>query len=317
MNRGLRVIATWSPPGAFVALTAIVAAFAVTGAFADNVDQSDIGARYAWGENVGWMKARPAAEAYGAGGTGLQVTDTDVLGYLWGENIGWVNFSCQNDASCGGAAGNWGVKNDGAGNLSGYAWGENVGWINFSCATNSTCGTVSYGVTITMPAAFQYLRDWGKFSGKAWGENIGWINFGDGAGLPASVAIQTGWPDSDGDGCRDSREGAFALDQWNPWDFYNVPVPALFAAPNPLTAVHDATVGASDAQAVFGYFKKAAKTGSTEYEQDLNNNGIKDGIEYDRSVIIGQPGASGPPNGTISASDAQLSFAQFKKSYKC
>ncbi|TAK67400.1 MAG: hypothetical protein EPO22_02965 [Dehalococcoidia bacterium] len=103
----------------------------------------------------------------------------------------------------------------------------------------------------------------------------------------------------------------------NPWDFYSVPVPALFAAPNPLAAVHDNTVAASDAQAVFAYFKVSAKDGSAEYEQDLNANGIKDGWEYDRSVIADAPGVAGPANGVISAADAQLAFAQFTLGFKC
>jgi len=55
--------------------------------------------------------------------------------------------------------------------------------------------------------------------------------------------------------------------------------------------------------------------GSPEYEQDLNGNGIADGIEYDRSFVA--PGASGPPDGVIGALDAQLAFAQFKMGYRC
>jgi hypothetical protein len=93
------------------------------------------------------------------------------------------------------------------------------------------------------------------------------------------------------------------------------PVPALFAAPDPLSASKDASVSASDAQAVFAYFKKAAKTGSPEYEQDLNGNGVKDGFEYDRSYL--GPAQTGPPDGIVSASDAQLAFAQFKLGYAC
>ena len=77
----------------------------------------------------------------------------------------------------------------------------------------------------------------------------------------------------------------------------------------------DSTVAVGDAQAVYAYFKQGAKTGTTIYEQDLNRNGIKDGIEYDRSVV--GPGHSGPPNGTITATDAQLAFAQFKNGYHC
>jgi hypothetical protein len=121
--------------------------------------------------------------------------------------------------------------------------------------------------------------------------------------------------DDDNDGCSDVKEPALTLDPLYAWDFYSVPVPSLFAAPNPLVVFRDSAVSASDAQAVFAYFKAGAKTGQPEYEQDLNANGIKDGVEYDRTVV--GPGKSGPPDGVVSASDAQLAFAQFKAGYHC
>ena len=127
--------------------------------------------------------------------------------------------------------------------------------------------------------------------------------------------VQTGAPDSDSDGCRDSKELGYGLDPWNKWDFYSVPVPALFSAADPTTDFRDRFLSASDAQAVFAYFKKAAKTGTLEYEQDLNLNGIKDGIEYDRTFV--SPAKSGPPDGFISAQDAQLAFAEFKLNHNC
>jgi hypothetical protein len=218
VSRRLGAIATWSPLAMVVTLCTIVAAFAATGASADNIDQSNSGARYAWGENIGWLKARPSAEAYGAGGIGLHVTDTDVLGYAWGENIGWVNFNCENDATCTGAAGNWGVHNDGAGNLSGYAWSENAGWISFSCSNLASCGTVAYGVTIAMPGTYDYLADWGVFSGYAWAENLGWISFNCSNDLTCGAvqyAMQTGWPNSSGDGYTDTQHIALGKDPFS------------------------------------------------------------------------------------------------------
>ena len=200
---------------ALAGLLAALLALAVTGAFAGNVDQNNTGVRYAWGENIGWLSARPGAEAYGAGGSGLHVTDTDVLGYAWGENIGWVNFSCKNDATCAGAAGDWGVHNDGAGQLTGYAWSENAGWISFSCANLASCGTVSYGVSIAMPGTSDYLNDWGVFSGYAWAENLGWISFNCQNELSCGTvqyAMQTGWPSSSGDGYTDAQHVALGKD---------------------------------------------------------------------------------------------------------
>jgi hypothetical protein len=199
-------------------VAAMLMAAVIKVASADNTDQNNDGSRYAYGENVGWLKARPASEPYGPGGAGMQVSDTDVTGYLWGENIGWVNLSCKNDSTCGGSAGNWGVKNNGAGQLSGYAWGENVGWISFSCQNNpSTCAsTGSYGVTINNYTVHVEHAQAGKLSGYAWGENIGWLSFSCvNTGSCASTGnyqVQTGAPDSDGDGYTDAEEIALGKD---------------------------------------------------------------------------------------------------------
>jgi hypothetical protein len=141
---------------------------------------------------------------------------------------------------------------------------------------------------------------------------------GDGLGNSYETSIGTSplVADTDGDGCGDGKELTFAtLNPTNPWDFFSVPVPALFAAPDPTVVFKDSAVAAQDAQAVFAYFKAGAHTGTMKYEQDLNLNGVKDGIEYDRSVV--GPAHSGPPDGTVSATDAQLAFAQFKLGYHC
>ncbi len=123
-----------------------------------------------------------------------------------------------------------------------------------------------------------------------------------------------------GDGCPDAEEpskniGGVPLSGSTPWDFYSVPVPALFAAPSPTTTFRTSTISAGGAQAVFGYFKKAAKAGNVYYEQDLNKNGVADGLEYDRKVS-----GTGPtlgPDGVIGAAEAQKAFAEFKVSLKC
>lgn len=125
--------------------------------------------RYAWGENVGWVNFN----SYGGGAT---VSDTGVIGYLWLENIGWVHLDYDdtpgavNDSST-----NWGVTNDGNGNLSGYAWSENAGWINFH-PTHSQ---------VTISGSF--------FSGYAWSENFGWIRMDH---AQASYRPITTWGDN-------------------------------------------------------------------------------------------------------------------------
>ncbi|MHC4575492.1 MAG: hypothetical protein ACYS76_15430 [Planctomycetota bacterium] len=135
-------------------LTILVAAILALGPVtsAENIDPNEDGSQYAYGENIGWLNFEPSQ------GDGAHVSETQLTGYVWAENLGWISLSCENTASCGTV--NYGVTNDGAGNLSGYAWSENGGWINF----DPTYG----GVTIDSD---------GNFDGYGWGENIGWINF--------------------------------------------------------------------------------------------------------------------------------------------
>lgn len=135
-------------------------------AHAENVDPDANGAHFAYGENIGWLNGEPQ----GDGGPGLEVADFMLTGWMWSENAGWISLSCENTANC--ATQDYGVKNDGQGQLDGYAWAENLGWIDFGAATA--------GVTID-PVT-------GLFSGKAWSENTGWISF-DGA----TFAMKTAW----------------------------------------------------------------------------------------------------------------------------
>ena len=127
-------------------------------AFAENVDPYDANAQYGYSENTGWLNAEPNS------GDGMQIASDKVTGWVWGENIGWINLHCENNGTC--ATVDYGVLNDGAGNLFGFAWAENVGWINFD-------------PEVTGPGdAYQVQIDTdGYLSGWAWGENIGWIHF--------------------------------------------------------------------------------------------------------------------------------------------
>ncbi len=140
-----------------VLVSAVFVLFCSAGYAEENIDSSDDGSQYAYGENIGWLNFEPSE------GPGVTVTDTEVTGFVWAENIGWINL----------APNYGGVTNDGSGNLGGYAWGENVGWINF----NPTGG----GVTIDNE---------GNFDGRAWGENIGWIHFQN---LSIPYKVQTAW----------------------------------------------------------------------------------------------------------------------------
>lgn len=140
----------------------------------ENIDPDNDDSQYAWSENVGWIDLEPE----GDGGPGVEVADAALTGFMWGENVGWISLSCENTLSC--DTMDYGVTNDGNGNLSGYAWGEDVGWISFSCKNTDTCTTTDYGVKID-PVT-------GEFSGFAWGENIGWIDF-----APNGAGAKTSW----------------------------------------------------------------------------------------------------------------------------
>lgn len=129
--------------------------------------------------------------------------------------------------------------------------------------------------------------------------------------------------DSDDDGCADGRElrvVAFApqqggdRDPLSPWDFFDVPVPALTAA-NP-SGTRNNVVLLSDALAVFYYAGVSDNGGpnvnGVDYDTDLNGNGVEDGREYDRrpSIVPAKPWRSGAPNGAVTLADALVAVNQ-------
>jgi len=124
--------------------------------------------RWAWGTNAGWISFNDT--------NGSTTVFSDHLeGYAWGENVGWIQMGTCSGSPCTHANTtnlNYGVNNDGVGNLSGYAWGTNIGWINFNDANGGVWAD---------PVS-------GDFSGYAWSENVGWISF-DGA----SYGTNTNW----------------------------------------------------------------------------------------------------------------------------
>lgn len=111
---------------------------------ATNIDSAN---NYAWGENVGWID-------FGLDIGNVEVLSDKVTGYAYGSNIGWISLNCLNTNTCNSI--NYGVINDGNGNLSGYAWGENIGWIDFS------------GISI---------NESGEFTGYAYSSNAGYVSF--------------------------------------------------------------------------------------------------------------------------------------------
>ncbi len=123
---------------------------------AGNIDSTN---KWAWAGNAGWLNFNPSH------GGGVTVYDDHLEGYAWAENIGWVRLGTYTGGGthtyANDAAGNYGVNNDGSGNLSGYAWSANAGWVKFDPKDEQ--------VTIDSST--------GEFDGYAWGENVGWIHF--------------------------------------------------------------------------------------------------------------------------------------------
>jgi hypothetical protein len=111
---------------------------------------------YAYGANIGWMDWR------GDVANGAVIGEYVCSGYIYAANVGWINLG--NGSPINGiyyqnlSANDFGVNQDGLGNLRGYAYGANIGWINFE---NTGAPKVDL---IT-----------GNLSGYVWSANCGWI----------------------------------------------------------------------------------------------------------------------------------------------
>ena len=126
--------------------------------------------------------------------------------------------------------------------------------------------------------------------------------------------------DDDDDGCDDIREQGASPDtggdrnDHDRWDFFDVPTPAL--RPANTSGVRDRVVGLNDVLAVLFYAGTSDEAGpnanGVDYDSDLNTNAQDDGMEYDRtpSLTPGKPWRSGPPDGSVSLSDALVALAQ-------
>jgi len=122
-------------------------------------------AKYAWGENIGFLNWRDANND--TQGVRVRFTSGGFLsGYIWGENIGWINTGNGAGPYANTNNTNYGVNvNLSNGNLTGFAWAENIGWINFSG-----------GALATPPNAARVDLVARRLRGFAWSENAGWIN---------------------------------------------------------------------------------------------------------------------------------------------
>ncbi len=148
----------------------------------------DASRKYAYGANVGWI------DLHGNDTDGVVVGEHFLSGKAYGANIGWINFG-DGSPSNNSAYGNdhdtdYGVNQDGAGNLRGKAYGANVGWISFDWSSSDDDNRPRINLAN------------GEFQGFAYGASIGWINLG--AGTLATTTIEI--VDADGDGIADAWE---------------------------------------------------------------------------------------------------------------
>jgi hypothetical protein len=123
--------------------------------------------KYAFGANIGWMDWR------GDTNNGVVIGEYVCSGFLYAANVGWINLGYGSPTNGiyyqNFSANDFGVNQDGLGNLRGFAWGANIGWINFE----------------NMGAPKVDLKT-GKMSGYAYSANCGWISLSN-----AFAVVQT------------------------------------------------------------------------------------------------------------------------------
>jgi hypothetical protein len=135
--------------------------------------------KFAYAANFGWLDSR------GDTNNGAVIGEYVCSGYIYSANVGWINLGSgapanqiqyQNDSAT-----DFGVNQDGFGNLRGYAYGANIGWIRFE---NTGAPRVD-------------LRT-GNWSGHAWSANCGWISLSNAVAYVQTDSIQPGAPAPDG-----------------------------------------------------------------------------------------------------------------------
>jgi len=145
--------------------------------------------KYGYGGNIGWIDARGNTSA------GAVIGEFICSGYLYAANIGWINLGSNAPANGiqyqNNSATDYGVNNDGQGNLRGFAYSANVGWINFE----------SNG-------APRVDLQTGKLSGSVYSANCGWISLSNAFAIVQTDTIPGG-TDSNVNGLPDAWERTF------------------------------------------------------------------------------------------------------------
>lgn len=128
---------------------------------------------YAYGANIGWL------DWLGDTNHGAVIGEYVCSGYIYSANVGWINLGGGSPANGiqyqNNSATDFGVNQDGLGNLSGDAWAANVGWIVFE-----TNGAPRVNLLT------------GVLSGYAWSANCGWISLSNAVASVQTDTIQPG-----------------------------------------------------------------------------------------------------------------------------
>jgi len=133
----------------------------------------DAANHYAYAGNLGWLDWR------GDTANGVVIGEYVCSGYIYSANVGWINLGSGVPANGiqyqNNSATDFGVNQDGLGNLSGYAYGANIGWINFEATGAPQVNLLT-----------------GNLSGYAWSANCGWISLSNAVAYVQTDAVQPG-----------------------------------------------------------------------------------------------------------------------------
>lgn len=140
----------------------------------------DINNRYAYAANLGWL------DWVADTNNGAVIGEYVCAGYLYSANAGWINLGSGSPANGiqyqNNSALDFGVNQDGQGNLAGYAWAANIGWIAFE----QTYGHPKVNLLT------------GALSGYIWSANCGWISLSNTVAYVQADTIARGAPAPDG-----------------------------------------------------------------------------------------------------------------------